>query len=146
MSTKRAEFGDVTKCRGFGYFDDQATGDLGAVTQQRQQQPQPLSIASRQPGNVETEPDLGIAGQFLDRFFENIAVDQADQALFLDDRDELGTGDDASRLVAHPQQAFEIIDPSGCRAHHGLESKEQTILAERGLDRGPDGRATLLLR
>src|ERR1700757_1224169 len=89
---------DVAKCRGFRYFDDQTTRDLRAVTQQRNQQLQPPSIASRQSRNVEPDPDLGIGGQFLNRLFEYIAVDEADQAEFFDDGDELGTSEYASFL------------------------------------------------
>ncbi len=71
-------------------------------------------------------------------------VDRSDQAEFLDDRDELATRDDGPSLVAHPQQTFEIIDDSGCRAHHRLESKHQPALAKCRLDRRPYSQVTPL--
>src|SRR6266481_1989622 len=76
-----------------------------------------------------------MVGELLHRFFENIGVDKSNQAQLLDRRDEFATGDDAPFQVAHPQQAFEIIHLSGRRAHHWLESKEQAIFAQCGLNR-----------
>ena len=58
--------------------------------------------------------------------------------------DELAAGDDATLLVAHPQQAFEIIDLSRRRAYHRLKGKEQAVLAECGLYRRSDSQSTLL--
>jgi len=132
---KARRFRDITQCRGFRDFDDEAAGDVAAVTQQRSQRPQPWPIAGRHPGNVETEPDLRIGGECLHRFFENVAVNEADPTKFLDEADELATGDDATLLVAHPQQAFEIIDLSRGRAYHRLKRKQQAILAECRLHR-----------
>src|SRR5215469_1422950 len=95
----------------------------------RCQRPQPPSIAGRHPGNVETKPDLRIGGEVLHRFVESVTVDQTDPAKLLDNGEKLTAGDDATLLVAHPQQAFEIIDLTRRRANHRLECKEQAVLA-----------------
>ena len=47
------------------------------------------------------------------------------------DADEFAAGDDCAARIAHPQQAFEIIYPPGCRTDHRLKCKEQAILAQR---------------
>jgi len=78
-----------------------------------------------------------MAGELAHGLFENKTVDEADQPQLFDGRNKLAPGDNPSILIAHPQQAFEIIDLSGRRTHHRLESKEQPILAQRGLNRRP---------
>jgi hypothetical protein len=108
------------------------------VAQQRSQRPQPRPITGRHPGYVQTEPDPRIGGEILHRFVENVAVDQADPAELLDDGDEFAAGDDATFRVAHPQQAFEIIDRSRRRADHRLERKKQAVLPERRFYRSSD--------
>jgi hypothetical protein len=72
-----------------------------------------------------------MGGQLLYGFFEDKAVDEADQPCLLSACDEIAPGDDLSLLVAHPQQAFEIIDSSGRRANDGLKGKKQAILTQR---------------
>ncbi len=41
--------------------------------------------------------------EFLNRFFENMVVDQTDQTEILDDPYELDTSNNCPFLVAHPQ-------------------------------------------
>jgi hypothetical protein len=141
---KAHRFGDVTQGRSLRDLDDEAACDVAAVAQQRNQRPQPRAIAGSHPGYVQTKPDLGISGKVLHRFFENVAVDQADPTEFLDNGDELATGDDTALLVAHPQQAFKIVDGSRRRADHRLKRKEQAVLAQRRLHRRPDGHSAPL--
>ena len=143
---KARRLSDVIQGHGFRDFDDEAARDVAAVAQQRSQRPQPQSITGRHPRYVQTKPHLRIGREILHGLVEHIAVDQADPAELFDDGDELATGDDAARLVAHPQQAFEIIDPPRHRADHRLERKKQAVLAERRLDRRPDSRPTPLAR
>jgi len=127
---KARRFCDVTQCCGLRDFDDEAAGDVAAVTQQRSQRPQPRPIASGHPGNVQAEPDFRVSGELLDRFSENVAVNQADPAESLDDGDKLATGDDVALFIAHPQQTFEVIDLSRRCAYHRLERKKQAVLAK----------------
>jgi hypothetical protein len=47
-------------------------------------------------------------------------------------------------VLAHPQQALEIIDLPRGRTYHRLEGKEQTVLVQRIPNRLPDRRITPL--
>src|ERR1700737_3601643 len=49
-----------------------APREFRTVAQQRHQQPQPWSVASGQPGDVEAEPDVGVRRQLLERRLQNI--------------------------------------------------------------------------
>ncbi len=120
---KARRFLYIAKRCSFRDLDNEAARELGTVTQQRHQRPQPRPIASGQPGDVEAEPDVRVRREFLDCPFESVAVYGSDQTEFLDDGDKFASRDDGPLLVAHSQQAFEIIDHSGCRAYHRLECK-----------------------
>jgi hypothetical protein len=73
-----------------------------------------------------------MGAELLHRFFEDEAIDQANQTKVLDGRNELGARQDVPCLVTYPQQALEVIDDSRRGAHHRLISKEQAVLAQRG--------------
>ena len=120
---------DVAECGCLGDLDDEAGRQVGAAMQQRYQRLEPGSIANRQSGNVEPEPDLGIGSEFIERLFEDITIDDPDEAKLFESRDELGGGDDIPLLVAHSQQALEIIDLPGPGADNGLEREQKPILA-----------------
>jgi len=51
--------------------------------------------------------------EFADCKFQNIVIDEADEAKFLERPYELAPGNDAPLHIAHTQQAFEIIDLPG---------------------------------
>src|SRR6516164_7422502 len=121
----------VTNGRGLCDFNNQATGDLGAVVQKRDERAQPLLIAKCQPGNVKSEPDLRVDGKFTNCFFKNIVVDQTDQPEIFEIPYEFDTTNNCPLLVAHPQKAFVIIDLPRCGTDHGLKSKKKTIPAQR---------------
>ena len=70
---------------------------------------------------------------------EHVIIYRPDQAKLLDSRDELTASNDMALRITHPQQAFEIVYLSRRRAYHRLESKEQSIVAQRCLNRGAYG-------
>jgi hypothetical protein len=134
VSTKRADSSISWSAAGFSDFHDQAAGEVRPTAHQQNQRVEPPSVTGGQAGYVDAEPYLGMVGEFPHRLFENITVDKSDQADLLDRYDEFTTSDDASLQVAHSQQALEIVYFSCRRAHHRLESKEQSLLAQSRLN------------
>src|SRR6516225_7285020 len=119
---------NIIECRSLGDFHHQATGELGPIAQPGEQRAQPYPVASGQSRHVEAHPYLGMRAELPHRFFQDEAIDEADQTAMLDRLDELCARKDVPRLVTHPQQALEIIDCSSRRADHWLIRKQQAVL------------------
>lgn len=80
-----------------------------------------------------------MGGELGERALQDKPVDQPDQPDLLDRGDEFAASDEPA-VFAHSQQALEIIDLARTRAHHRLESEEQSFLLERIANRLPDRR------
>ena len=121
---------DVFQGSRLGDFNDEAAREIGPVPQPRTQRLKPRSRASGLTGNIEPKPDFRTAGEFPNRLFEHVMVDEPDETQLLDGGNEFAAGDNASLNVAHSQQTLKIIYIACRRANHRLKSKKKAVLPQ----------------
>ena len=129
-------FVQLVEHHGFGDLHHQTRGDLRIAGQKADQAVEPAGIGGGDAGDVHGQIGVFVVAQGLHHQLHDIEVDEADEAQFLGDGDEMGGGDDVAGVVLHAQQGFVHDRLAAPGVHDGLEGQGETVLLERIDDLG----------